>query len=64
MVGCACYHIVGDSLIHDSQETNFMLRTTSSMVKIVKQKHEVSNILPSCSNALASYVFIELFDFS
>ncbi len=45
MVGCDHYHIVGDNLTHNSQETIFTLGTTSSMVKIVKQEHEVNKNL-------------------
>jgi hypothetical protein len=41
-----------------------MARTTSSMVKVVKQKLEVDDILPQCSNAFTSFPFIELFDSS
>jgi hypothetical protein len=41
-----------------------MIGIASSMVKIVKQELEVDDILLQCSNAFASSIFIELFDFS
>ncbi len=34
------------------------------MVKIMKQKPKVNNIIPQCSNILASFIFIELSNFS
>jgi hypothetical protein len=61
---CGCYHIIGDSLIHNSQNTILTLGTTSSMVKIVKQKHKVCNIPFQCLDILASFVFIKLFYYS
>jgi hypothetical protein len=36
VVGCGCYHIVGNNLIHNFQETILTLGTIGSMVKIVK----------------------------
>jgi hypothetical protein len=62
VVGCGCYRIVGDSLVHNSQETILMARIASSMVKTMKQEIEVDDTLPQCFNILASYIFIELFD--
>jgi hypothetical protein len=41
-----------------------MPRTTCSIVKIVKDKHKVMDILPQCLDTLASFVVIELFDSS
>jgi hypothetical protein len=38
------YCIVGNNLIHDSQITIFKPRTTSFMVKIVKQEHKANDI--------------------
>ncbi len=64
MVSYGCYHIVGDSLAHNYQETIFMTRTTSSMVKIMKQELEVDDILLQCFEVLTSSIFIELFDSS
>jgi hypothetical protein len=37
-----------------------MPKTVGSIVKIVKNKHEVVNILPQCLDAHVSFVFIEL----
>jgi hypothetical protein len=64
VVGYACHCIIGDSFIHNFQETILMLRTIRSMVKIVKQEHEINNIQPLFLDKPSSYVFIELFDFS
>ncbi len=64
VVGCGHHRIVGDSLIHNLQETILTLRTIRSMVKIVKQEHEISNIQLLFLNKPSSYVFIELFDSS
>jgi hypothetical protein len=41
-----------------------MLGTASFVVKIVKDEHKVLNIFPQCLDIVASFVFIELFDFS
>jgi hypothetical protein len=41
-----------------------MLRITSSVVKIVKQETNVNHIFLQCLNALAFFVFIELFNSS
>jgi hypothetical protein len=62
VVGCGHYCIVGDSLVHNSQETILTTKTTGFMVKIMKQKLEVDNTLLQCSNVIMSYVFIELSD--
>ncbi len=60
MVGCGHYHIVGDNLPHNFQETILMTGTTCYVVKTVKQKFEVDNTLLQCFDALASFDFIEL----
>jgi hypothetical protein len=36
VVGNGCYHIVGDSLTHNSQATTLMLGMTCYVVKVVK----------------------------
>jgi hypothetical protein len=46
MVGCGRYHTVGDSLNHNFQDTILMLGTIVYVVKIVKEEHEVHDILP------------------
>ncbi len=63
MVSCGRYCIIGDSLIHNSQNTILMLGTASSTVKIMKQKHEVHDILPQCLDILASSFFTNIFDY-
>jgi hypothetical protein len=40
-----------------------MLGTASSTVKIMKQKHEVHDILPQCLDILASSFFTNIFDY-
>jgi hypothetical protein len=57
------YCVVGDSLIHNYQET-ILMPITSYVVKIVKQENDVTHILLRCLNVLASFVFIEPFDSS
>jgi hypothetical protein len=64
VVGCGRYHIVGDNLPHNFQETILTTGTACSVVKIVKQKFEVDNIFLQCFDVLASFVFIELFNSS
>jgi hypothetical protein len=64
VVGYGHYHIVGDSLTHNSQDNILTPRTKGYVVKIVKNEHKVLNIFFPCSNALASFIFIELSDFS
>ncbi len=64
VVSCGCYHIVGDNLIHNSQETILMPGIVRFMVKIVKQKHEINNIQPLSYVKLPSSDFIEFFNFS
>jgi hypothetical protein len=65
VVGCGCYHIVGDSLAHNSLETILTIGIVGSMVKIsVKQEFKFDEIFPQCSNVLASFVFIEIFNSS
>jgi hypothetical protein len=46
VVGCGCYHNVGNSFIHNSQKIILTPRITRFVVKIVKQEHEVNNIQP------------------
>jgi len=46
MVGFGRYCIVGNNLIHNSQDTIFTPGTTSSIIKILKDKHKVPHILP------------------
>jgi hypothetical protein len=62
MVGSSHYRIVSNSLIHNFQDTILTPRTTSSVVKIVKDEHKVLDILPQCLDILTSIVVIELFD--
>jgi len=64
VVGCDEYHIVGDNLCHKSQDTILTPSTTGFIVKIVKDKHKVFDILPQCLDILAFSIFIELFDSS
>jgi hypothetical protein len=54
------YHILGDNLVHISQETILTARITKFVVKIVKQKFEGDDILPQCFDVFASFLFIEL----
>ncbi len=60
VVACGCYRIVGYNLTHNFQDNIFTLRTTSFVVKIVKDEHKVLDTLPQCSNIFASSFFIEL----
>jgi hypothetical protein len=60
VVNSGRYHIIGNSLIHNSQDTIFTPRIASCLVKIVKEEHKVLNTLLQCWNTLASFVFIEL----
>ncbi len=60
VVGSSYYYIMGNNLSHNFQKTILMLGITSFVVKIVKQKTNVSHIFLQCSNALAFFVFIEL----
>jgi hypothetical protein len=60
VVGYGWYHIVGDSLNHNSQDTILMLGSVGSIFNIVKDEHKVLNTLPQCSHAFASSIFIEL----
>jgi hypothetical protein len=64
VVGYGCYRIVGDNLAHNSQETILMVGTADSVVKTMKQKLQVDNILPYCYDVFVSSVFIELFESS
>jgi hypothetical protein len=60
VVNCGQYRIVGDNLSHNVQDIILMLRITSFIVKIVKDKHEVLNIFLQCLNAPTFSIFIEL----
>ncbi len=60
MISYGYYRIVGDSLVHDSQETILMAGTAGFVVKTMKQELKVDNTLPQCFDALASFTFIEL----
>ncbi len=62
MVGCGYYRIIGDNLLHNYQETILTIGIACFVVKIVKQQLEVDDTLPQCSDALASFVFIESSD--
>jgi hypothetical protein len=62
VVGCERYHIVGDSLTHNFQETILTPRTRGFAVKILKQEHEINDTQPLSSIKPSSYVFIELYD--
>ncbi len=64
MVGCGHYRIVGDSLAHNYQETILTTRTTSFVVKNVKQEFKIDNTLLQSFNVITSFIFIELFDSS
>jgi hypothetical protein len=46
VVGFNHYRIVGDSLIHNSQETMLMSRTIGFVIKIVKEENDVTHIFP------------------
>jgi hypothetical protein len=59
VVNCGHYHVVGDSLVHNSQKTILTIKTTSFVVKNVKQKLEVDNTLLQIFNVLTSFIFIE-----
>jgi hypothetical protein len=43
VVGFGHYHIVGNNLTHNSQDTILMLGIVGSIVEIVKNKHKVPN---------------------
>lgn len=62
LVDYGWYHIIGDSLNHNFPITILMLRTINSVFKIVKDEHKVLDTLLQCSHAIASFVFIKLFD--
>jgi hypothetical protein len=64
VVGYGRYHIISDSLTQKSQETILTPRTTRSMVKIMKQEHEVNNTRPLSLVKPFSSDFIELSDSS
>jgi len=64
VVGYGRYRIVGDNLVHNSQETILMPRIADSVIKTMKQKLKVDNTLPYCYDVFASFVFIELFSLS
>ncbi len=62
MINYGYYRIVGDSLVHDFQETILMAGTAGFVVKTMKQELKVDNALPQCFDALASFTFVELSD--
>ncbi len=62
LVGCGHYHIVGDSLAHNFQDTILTIRIARSTVKTMKQEFKVDDILLQCFDNLASFNFIELFN--
>jgi hypothetical protein len=64
VVGCGHYRIVGDSLAHNYQETILTTKTTSFVVKNVKQEFKIDNTLLQSFNVITSFIFIELFDSS
>jgi hypothetical protein len=45
IVSSNCYCIVGDSLTHNLQETMLTPRTSSFVVKIMKEENDVTHIL-------------------
>jgi hypothetical protein len=59
-----CYRIVGDSFIHNSQETILTPWIAEFVIKIVKQKHEVNDNRLLSSIKPSSFIFIELSDYS
>ncbi len=63
LVGYGHYRIIGDSVIHNSQEIILMPRTIGFMVKILKQKHELSDTRPLSLVKFSSSDFIELSNF-
>ncbi len=64
MVGCGHYHIIGDSLVHNFQKTILTIKTTSFVVKNVKQELEVDNALLQISIVIPSFIFIKQYDSS
>ncbi len=64
MVGCGRYCIIGGSLAHNFQETIVTIGTVGFVVRTIKQKLEVDDILLQSFVALALSIFIELFDSS
>jgi hypothetical protein len=65
VVSCGCYHIVGDSLAHNSWEIILIIGVVGSIIKIsVKQELKVDDTFLQCFDARASFVFIELFNSS
>jgi hypothetical protein len=46
VVGFGHYCIVGNNLIHNSQDTILTLGTIGLVVKIVKEEHKVFNTFP------------------
>jgi hypothetical protein len=60
VVGYGHYYIVGNNLIHNSQEIILTPRTTRFVVKIVQREHEVNDIRPLFSVKPFSFDFIEL----
>ncbi len=64
MVGCGRYCIIGGSLAHSFQETIVTIGTVGFVVRTIKQKLEVDDILLQSFVVLALSIFIELFDSS
>jgi hypothetical protein len=61
MVSYGHYHIISDSLTHNSQETILTVGTIGSVVKIAKQELRVDETFLQCFIAFTSSIFIELF---
>jgi hypothetical protein len=57
VVGYGRYRIVGDNLNHNYQDTILTLRIASFVVKIIKDEHEVLDILLQCSDAPTFFCF-------
>jgi hypothetical protein len=60
VVGCGWYHIVGDNLSHNFQDTILTPGITGYVVKIMKDEHKVLDIILQCLDDIAYFVFIEL----
>jgi hypothetical protein len=58
VVGYGYYRIVGDNLVHNSQETILTIGIAGSMVKIMKQELEVDDTFLQCSNVLMLLHFL------
>ncbi len=60
VVGCGCYRIVGDNLVHNYQEIILTIGIADFVVKTMKQELKVDNTLLQCFDAFISFLFIEL----